>query len=72
MKCLQYYNNALIIYNDARMEDAMEYLSREMKGWKEQVRMTQDEKLLYKAYESKESLVLTTFTTIIFGLYYFC
>lgn len=71
MKCLQYYNNALIIYNDARMEDAMEYLSREMKGWKEQVRMAQDEILLYKAYESKESLILNTFTTIIW-LYYFC
>ncbi|KAL4231864.1 Caspase recruitment domain [Mactra antiquata] len=49
---LDLYNNALIIYNDARMEDAKHYLDQEMNKWKDEAIMDDNEKLLYGAYTS--------------------
>ena len=49
----QYYNNALIIYNDARIEDSQEYLQGVMKEWKDQARMDTNETAIYGSYLSK-------------------
>ncbi|XP_052773643.1 ATP-dependent RNA helicase DHX58-like isoform X1 [Mya arenaria] len=48
---LECYNNALIIYNDARVDDALRYLDGEMTKWKENAIMDENEKLIYRAYK---------------------
>ncbi|XP_052226853.1 uncharacterized protein LOC127841808 isoform X3 [Dreissena polymorpha] len=49
---LKYYNNALIIYNDARVEDALRYLEQKMARWKKKaLNMDLNEKLIYEAYK---------------------
>ncbi|WAR21602.1 DDX58-like protein [Mya arenaria] len=48
---LECYNNALIIYNDARVDEALRYLDGEMTKWKENAIMDENEKLIYRAYK---------------------
>lgn len=47
---LEYYNNALIIYNDARVEDALNYLKEMMKRWKESAIMESSDQRLESFY----------------------
>ena len=47
----QYYNNALIIYNDARVEDALNYLKENMKRWKENAIMNEAETKLERFFQ---------------------
>lgn len=48
---LEHYNKALIIYNDARMQDALNYLDTEMNKWKENANMDRNESQLYGAFK---------------------
>ena len=48
---LQYYNNALMIYNDARVEDAMNYLKEKMNEWKQNAIMNDSEKKLERFFK---------------------
>lgn len=49
----QYYNNALIIYNDARVQDALLYLKENMERWKENAVMNDAERRLEEIYIGK-------------------
>lgn len=49
----QWYNNALIIYSDARVKDALEYLEEKMKYWIETAVFNETDKTLKIFYESK-------------------
>ncbi|KAH3786848.1 hypothetical protein DPMN_164961, partial [Dreissena polymorpha] len=58
---LKYYNNALIIYNDARVEDALRYLEQKMARWKKKaLNMDLNEKLIYEAYKKLKKVPLDT------------
>ncbi|KAL5021809.1 hypothetical protein ScPMuIL_000964 [Solemya velum] len=48
---LDWYNNALIIYSDARVKDALEYLEEKMKYWIETAVFNETDKTLKIFYE---------------------
>ncbi|KAK3611677.1 hypothetical protein CHS0354_012047 [Potamilus streckersoni] len=48
---LQIYNDTLIIYNDARTRDAIDYLKQEMLLWKQSAILDKNEQDLFDLYE---------------------
>ena len=53
MLYLQWYNNALIIYGDARITDALAHLNKEYKTWLESTIMDETDRLLRAIFDSK-------------------
>ncbi|KAK3611674.1 hypothetical protein CHS0354_012045 [Potamilus streckersoni] len=51
-KHLKWYNDALIIYNDARVKDAVDFLEDKMDDWKKKPNMDANEKCLLTLYRA--------------------
>ncbi|KAL3863078.1 hypothetical protein ACJMK2_004855 [Sinanodonta woodiana] len=51
---LQIYNETLIIYNDARTRDAIDYMKQEISVWKQSAIMDKNEQCLQALYERLE------------------